>query len=28
MLDVIVKVIFGVDDPDEVRRLGRPSNVC
>jgi cytochrome P450 len=23
-LDVIVKVIFGVDDPDEVRRLGRP----
>ncbi|MCV7112632.1 cytochrome P450, partial [Mycolicibacterium setense] len=24
MLDVIVKVIFGVDDPDEVRRLGRP----
>ena len=24
MLDVIVKVIFGVDDPDEVRRLGAP----
>ncbi len=24
MLDVIVKVIFGVDDPNEVRRLGRP----
>jgi cytochrome P450 len=24
MLDVIVKVIFGVDDPDEVHRLGRP----
>ena len=24
MLDVIVRVIFGVDDPDEVRRLGRP----
>jgi cytochrome P450 len=24
MLDVIVKVIFGVDDPAEVRRLGRP----
>ncbi len=24
MLDVIVKVIFGVDDPGEVRRLGRP----
>jgi cytochrome P450 len=24
MLDVIVKVIFGVDDLDEVRRLGRP----
>ncbi len=24
MLDVIVKVIFGVDDPDEVQRLGRP----
>jgi cytochrome P450 len=24
MLDVIVKVIFGADDPDEVRRLGRP----
>jgi cytochrome P450 len=24
MLDVIVKIIFGVDDPDEVRRLGRP----
>jgi cytochrome P450 len=24
MLDVIVKVIFGEDDPDEVRRLGRP----
>lgn len=24
MLDVIVKVIFGVDDPEEVRRLGRP----
>jgi cytochrome P450 len=24
MLDVIVKVIFGVDDVDEVRRLGRP----
>jgi cytochrome P450 len=24
MLDVIVKVIFGVDDPDEVRRLGGP----
>jgi cytochrome P450 len=24
MLDVIVKVIFGVDDPDEVGRLGRP----
>jgi cytochrome P450 len=24
MLDVIVKVIFGVEDPDEVRRLGRP----
>ncbi|WP_253849392.1 cytochrome P450 [Mycobacterium asiaticum] len=24
MLDVIVKVIFGVDDPDEVRRLGQP----
>jgi cytochrome P450 len=24
MLDVIVKVIFGVDEPDEVRRLGRP----
>jgi cytochrome P450 len=24
MLDVIVKVIFGVDDPDEVRRLGSP----
>jgi cytochrome P450 len=23
-LDVIVKVIFGVDDPDDVRRLGRP----
>lgn len=23
-LDIIVKVIFGVDDPDEVRRLGRP----
>ena len=23
-LDVIVKVIFGVHDPDEVRRLGRP----
>jgi cytochrome P450 len=23
-LDVIVKVIFGVDDPGEVRRLGRP----
>lgn len=23
-LDVIVKVIFGVDDPDEVRRLGQP----
>ena len=23
-LDVIVKVIFGVEDPDEVRRLGRP----
>jgi cytochrome P450 len=23
-LDVIVKVIFGVDDPNEVRRLGRP----
>jgi len=23
-LDVIVKVIFGVDHPDEVRRLGRP----
>ena len=23
-LDVIVKVIFGVDDPAEVRRLGRP----
>ena len=23
-LDVIVRVIFGVDDPDEVRRLGRP----
>jgi cytochrome P450 len=23
-LDVIVKVIFGVDDPDEVGRLGRP----
>ena len=23
-LDVIVKVIFGVNDPDEVRRLGRP----
>jgi cytochrome P450 len=23
-LDVIVKVIFGVDDPDEVQRLGRP----
>nr|WP_253861448.1 cytochrome P450 [Mycobacterium asiaticum] len=24
MLDVIVKVIFGVEDPDEVRRLGQP----
>jgi cytochrome P450 len=24
MLDVIVKVIFGVEDPGEVRRLGRP----
>lgn len=24
MLDVIVKIIFGVDDPAEVRRLGRP----
>jgi cytochrome P450 len=24
MLDVIVRVIFGVDDPDDVRRLGRP----
>ena len=24
MLDVIVRVIFGVDDPDEVQRLGRP----
>ncbi|BCI84865.1 hypothetical protein NIIDMKKI_00710 [Mycobacterium kansasii] len=24
MLDVIVKVVFGVQDPDEVRRLGRP----
>lgn len=24
MLDVIVKVIFGVEDPDEVQRLGRP----
>jgi cytochrome P450 len=24
MLDVIVKVIFGVGDPDEVRRLGQP----
>lgn len=24
MLDVIVKVIFGVTDPDEVRRLGAP----
>jgi cytochrome P450 len=24
MLDVIVKVIFGEDDPDEVQRLGRP----
>ncbi|CAM4113356.1 putative bifunctional P-450/NADPH-P450 reductase 2 [Mycobacterium basiliense] len=24
MLDVIVKVIFGVEDPDEVRQLGRP----
>jgi cytochrome P450 len=24
MLDVIVKVIFGVDDPEEVRRLGGP----
>jgi cytochrome P450 len=24
MLDVIVKVIFGVEDADEVRRLGRP----
>ncbi|WP_204805011.1 cytochrome P450 [Mycobacterium riyadhense] len=24
MLDVIVKVIFGVEEPDEVRRLGRP----
>ncbi|WP_244605130.1 cytochrome P450 [Mycobacterium attenuatum] len=24
MLDVIVKVVFGVEDPDEVRRLGRP----
>lgn len=24
MLDVIVRVIFGVDDPDEVRRLGQP----
>ncbi|HTY34338.1 cytochrome P450 [Mycobacterium sp.] len=23
-LDVIVRIIFGVDDPDEVRRLGRP----
>jgi cytochrome P450 len=23
-LDIIVKVIFGVDDPDEVRRLGEP----
>jgi cytochrome P450 len=23
-LDVIVRVIFGVDDPDEVRRVGRP----
>ncbi|MGO9520746.1 cytochrome P450 [Mycobacterium sp.] len=23
-LDVIVRVMFGVDDPDEVRRLGRP----
>lgn len=24
MLDVIVRVMFGVDDPDDVRRLGRP----
>lgn len=24
MLDVIVRVIFGVEDPDQVRRLGRP----
>ncbi len=24
MLDVIVKIIFGVDEPDEVQRLGRP----
>ena len=24
MLDVIVRVIFGVEDPDEVRRLGQP----
>jgi len=24
MLDVIVKVIFGVDDPEQVRRVGRP----
>ena len=24
MLDVIVKVIFGIDDPEEVRRLGGP----
>lgn len=24
MLDIIVKIIFGVDDPGEVRRLGRP----
>jgi cytochrome P450 len=24
MLDVIVRIIFGADDPDEVRRLGRP----
>ncbi len=23
-LDVIVRIIFGVDDPDEVRRVGRP----
>ncbi|QUR69247.1 cytochrome P450 [Mycobacterium spongiae] len=24
MLDVIVKIIFGVEDPEEARRLGRP----